>query len=69
MQCFLSTFLFSLRIFEDSKIRKGCPENCPPRKIAPRLELGFGLGLGLELELGTIFLWGNCPRTCGNVVL
>ena len=29
----------------------------PPRKIAPRLGLGFGLGLALELRLG-----GNFPR-------
>ena len=31
----------------------------PPRKIIPRLGLGFGLGLGLELGLGGIFLGVN----------
>ena len=28
------------------------PENCPPRKTAPRLELGFESRLGLVLGLG-----------------
>ena len=41
----------------------------PPRKTTPQLGLGLGLGLGLQLGLGAIFLRGNCPRTCENVVL
>ena len=36
----------------------------PPRKIAPRLGLGFEFGLVLGLGGGgAIFLEGNCPRT------
>ena len=31
---------------------KGYPDNCPPRKIAPRLGLGFRSKLGLVLGLG-----------------
>ena len=34
-----------------------------PRKIAPRLELGFGLGLALELRLG------GRPFSSGAIVL
>ena len=32
----------------------------PPKKIVPP---SLGLGLGLVLGWGSIFLWGNCPRT------
>ena len=35
----------------------GATRQLPPRKVAPRLGLGFGLGL--VLGLGAIFLWGN----------
>ena len=41
------------------------PDNCTPRKIAPRLGLGFGSRLGLVLGLGgnqTIAPEENCPR-------
>ena len=31
---------------------KGYPDNCPPRKIAPRLGLGFQSSLGLVIGLG-----------------
>ena len=40
------------------------PGNCPPRKIAPWLGLGFGSRLGLVLGLGgnqTITPKENCP--------
>ena len=42
-------------------------DNCPPRKIAPRLGLGFRLGLGLVLGLAAIFLGGNYPRAVPKV--
>ena len=40
------------------------PDNCPPRKIAPRLGLGFGSRLELVLGLGcnqTSAPEENCP--------
>ena len=40
------------------------PNNCPPRKIAPQLRLGFGSRSGLVLGLGgnqTIAPKENCP--------
>ena len=40
------------------------PDNCPPRKNAPRLGLGFGSRLELVLGLGgnqTIASKENCP--------
>ena len=39
----------------------GATRQLPPKKIAPRLGLGFGLGLVWGLE--AIFLGGNCPKT------
>ena len=42
------------------------PGQFPPKKIAPRLVLGFclGLWLGLSLGLGAVFLEVNCPKPC-----
>ena len=42
----------------------GYPDNCPPRKMVSRLELGLGLRLGLVLALRgnqTIAPEENCP--------
>ena len=42
----------------------GYPDNCPPRKMVPRLGLGLGLRLGLVLALRgnqTIAPEENCP--------
>ena len=44
----------------------GATRQLPPRKIAPRLGLGFGLGLVLGFGVA-IFLGGNCPRTHHNL--
>ena len=38
----------------------GATRQFAPKKIVPRLVLGFGLGL--VLRLGAIFFGGNCSR-------
>ena len=53
------TFIFNIIV----AIKITVSGQLPPRKIAPRLGLGFGLGFALKLRLETIFLGGNCPRT------
>ena len=48
-----------------SKSLKWYPDNCPPRKIAPRLGLGFGSRSRLVLGLGdnqAIAPEEDCPR-------
>ena len=54
----------TLRSSKNNPTQKRYPDNFP-RKIAPKLALGFGLWL--VLGLGAIFLRGNFPRTTGSI--